>query len=404
MPTLVALCLLPLCSPAQRPFAPAAPTLPPTFDELNASVIADEVAASATIAGEVAATTTIAGEVPGGGILGTPSPGEEATSIPVNLDFLEAGGSAPHLEPQRPIAGFDGQPLSQTSPALNARCQNAVADTLARHASDEPPLLYIDPLAGVRVAPINGTDVRIVYLIGVGNRPHAHLVVSRLLYALYSPTHLFLLHLDVKAVAAAADACYALQRSHPNVHVLGARRLVQWGMFSMVATALDAIQSVVASGLSFDFFINLSDADLSLRTDVEVRAFLTRMRGRSLINVHEGGGSALTDATVHDPSVQGVQLAPETSSPLRPLVLLPLSLTSPWFEPRREKRFINGHTIIECGGYGFVVVNHTHQSFPLTHSCCIGRSGPAAFAQLPLDPHPLLTTHTVYTGSQWSVR
>jgi hypothetical protein len=41
------------------------------------------------------------------------------------------------------------------------------------------------------------------------------------------------------------------------------------------------------------------------------------MRGRSLINVHEGGGPTLLEAT----------------------------------------KFIDSHTIIECGGYGFVVVN-----------------------------------------------
>ena len=183
------------------------------------------------------------------------------------------------------------------------------------------------------MAPLNATgagagaggNVRLVYLIGVGGRPSAHLVVSRLLYALYSPTHLFLIHLDVKAEAAAAEACYALQRSHPNVRVLGARRLVQWGMFSMVAIALDAMASVVASRLHFDFFINLSDADLALRTDAEMRAFLGRMRGRSLINVHEGGGPALQDAT----------------------------------------RFINGHTVVECGGCGFL----EHAPHACTHAC-----------------------------------
>ena len=60
-----------------------------------------------------------------------------------------------------------------------------------------------------------------------------------------------------------------------------------------------------------------------------------------MINVHEGGGSILLEAN----------------------------------------KFINAHTIVECGGYGFVVLNRTSPDFPLTAGCCIGRSGPAAFGK-----------------------
>ena len=261
-----------------------------------------------------------------------------------------AGAAAPRFN----ISAFNGFKLSNLSAALDARCQAAVADVLDRDASGErPPKLYADPLEGARVAPLNGTDdVRFVYFIGVGNRPHAHLVVSRLIYALYSPTHLFLLHVDIKAAEAAAAACYALQAKHANVRVLGARRLVQWGMFSMVSIGLDAMLSALRAGLAFDYFINLSDADLALRTDVEMRRFFSRpaIRGRSFINVHDGGGRALLEAAA----------------------------------------FIDTHTIVECGGYGFVVVNKTAREFPLTHGCCIGRSGPVAFAQLPIGRGSLL--------------
>ena len=85
------------------------------------------------------------------------------------------------------------------------------------------------------------------------------------------------------------------------------------------------------------------------------------MRGRSLINVHEGGGEQLIEAN----------------------------------------KFIDAHTIIECGGYGFVVVNKTHENFPLTAGCCIGRSGPAAFGRLPIETHRRLQEMQPHTGSQW---
>ena len=53
---------------------------------------------------------------------------------------------------------------------------------------------------------------------------------------------------------------------------------------------------------------------------------------------------------------------------------------------------------------GFVVVNQTSETFPLTHGCCLGRSGPAAFAShLPLAAHPNVASKAIYTGSQWAI-
>ena len=357
------------------------------FGPVSAAAAATTVAAANTAVTAEAATAEMAAAISesgvrlgiGGGILlgATATVGAagaavideaEAARHAVDSDTMTAATSlfAPARELYN-LSGFDGRPLAATSAALNARCQAAIADSLERalHADGpQPPRLYVDPLDGVRVGPVNGSDgVRFVYFVGIGDRPHAHLIVSRLLYALYSPAHLFLLHLDVKANPAAVEACYALQAKHANVHVVGARRLVQWGMWSMVSIALDAMHSVLSAGLAFDYFINLSDADLALRTDREMVTFFGRrsIRGRSLINVHDGGGPALMEATA----------------------------------------FIDAHTIVECGGYGFVVVNSSHAKFPFTHGCCIGRSGPASFAKLPLETDELLQRHRVYTGSQW---
>ena len=281
---------------------------------------------------------------------------------PPSPSFAAATPSPP---PTHPLTGFDGLPLSSTSHQLEARCQTALSQTLSRDPS-QPPQLFADPLDNLQLAPLNTTDdVRLVYLIGVGARPFAHLVASRLLYALYSPVHLFLIHIDVKADKAAAQAMYTLAKQHnSNVRVLQARRLVQWGMFSMVSPFLDALHTILTANLSFDFFINLSDADLSLRTDTEITHFLSKHKGRSFINVHGEGGEQLRGATA----------------------------------------FINAHTIVECGGYGFILVNKSHDAFPLTHGCCIGRSGPAAFAEsLPLPQHPHLEGKQMHTGSQWAI-
>lgn len=370
-------------------------------------------AASTSTLPQAMATTAHANAVAGGGLLGGIHALTGQHALPGSFELHENEATAAATagtplakrnaadeasRPHFPLIGFDGKPLAKTSAALDARCQTAVLDVLRRSSgqatdrgssgsgaasasafSEQPPssarapTFYVDPLDGVHVAPLNGTHgpeaIRIVYLIGVGGRPRAHLIVSRLLYALYNPSHLFLIHLDVKAAPEAVEACAALQRAHSNVRVLRARRLVQWGMFSMVAPMIDAVHTALHAAdsgrLPFDFFINLSDADLALRTDAEIRRFLDGMRGRSLINIHEGGGEQLKAAN----------------------------------------SFINSHVIVECGGYGFVVANHTPDSFPLTHDCCIGRSGPAAFAPgLGLDVHPKLADKArVHTGSQWTV-
>ena len=331
-----------------------------------------------SIVGAAGAASAVAG---GGGLVGLGTASQSLVSTQALLDetaaataaLAQASGGTNASSPlaasapsQYSLIGYDGRPLAAISTALDQRCQTAVADVLQRERNQEPVPLYADPLEAINLRPRNATEhgVRIVYLIGIGARPSAHYVVSRLLYALFSPVDLFLMHLDIKAAPEAAKVCYQLERKYAaNVRVLRARRLVQWGTFSMVAIALDAIKSALDASVEFDFFINLSDADISLRTNAEMASFLARMKGRSLINIHEGGGPALKDAV----------------------------------------RIINANTMIECGGYGIVVVNKTKDTYPLTHGCCVGRSGPAAFAQLPVGTHELLRSDdTIYTGSQWA--
>ena len=324
----------------------------------------------------------------GGALLATMGGGGDATTtldeadaaLPVTVggddEQLRGVASTAARLSSRPYALTDKSalPLDVSSKALDDRCQQHVDDVLRRAAVGEPAPLMADALENVRIAPTNGSaDVRVVYFIGVGPRTHAHLVVQRLLYALYAPSHLFLIHLDVKATETAVAECFKLELSYANVHVLRTRRLVQWGMFSMVVPMLDAIKAALdffdQRDDTFDYLINLSDADLALRTDAEVRPFLARIRPRSMINVHDGGGPQLKEAN----------------------------------------DFINNHTVVECGGYGFVAVNRTADTFALTFGCCIGRSGPAAFGDLPIATHELLThegsglADPVHTGSQWAV-
>ena len=53
---------------------------------------------------------------------------------------------------------------------------------------------------------------------------------------------------------------------------------VQWGAWTMVLPLLDALRTVTERAVDYDFVINLSDADLALRTNEEILRFLRPYR------------------------------------------------------------------------------------------------------------------------------
>ena len=122
--------------------------------------------------------------------------------------------------------------------------------------------------------------------MGLGaSRPSASIMISRLLLALYHPSHLFIVHVDLKAAETVTSDLLKLTSKHPNIHLMRNRRLVQWGAWTMVQTMLDAIHSVVTASIDFDFVINLSDVDVALRTNDEIVDFLRPYGGRQFVQV-----------------------------------------------------------------------------------------------------------------------
>jgi len=109
---------------------------------------------------------------------------------------------------------------------LHSRCQQALKRAIWEEEHDLPPYLHADPLEGVQLGERDKvTDPRIVYFIGA-TRPTAAIMVSRLILALYHASHLFLVHVDLKAEGV-YEQIDNVVRQHPNIHMLGTRRLVQ---------------------------------------------------------------------------------------------------------------------------------------------------------------------------------
>ena len=100
----------------------------------------------------------------------------------------------------------------------------------------------------------------------------------------------------------------------------------------MLATLLDALASFVER-IDFDFVVNLSDADLALRTSAEMVRFLRRFKGRSFLQA-----------------------------------ALP--------QPRSYRRFVHDElgaiAAIECGGFGFVAINTSAPRLTPERPCCFG--------------------------------
>ena len=191
------------------------------------------------------------------------------------------------------ISDWLGKPLPETDPLLQ-KCRRAISKRLLRTA--ELPPLIIDPLSPLPLADAapGGSAVKMVYFI-MASRKYAHDTINRNVHALQKPgalnaigsndSNLFLLHVDAKMSAEDDQHLRERVKSRPDLYYIRRPRHVMWAGWSMVLAMLDTMASLVARRLDFEYLINLSDADLTLRTDGEMRAFFAKHPGRSIMSI-----------------------------------------------------------------------------------------------------------------------
>ncbi|KAL3892568.1 MAG: hypothetical protein SGPRY_015006 [Prymnesium sp.] len=190
------------------------------------------------------------------------------------------------------VSDYSGASLPADS-EQSLRCV-AAHERLRTRTSSSPPLL-IDPLSPLPL--VHGGSppaVHFVFYI-LASRSYAYETINRNVRALQNPhaltgppsnqSNLFLLHLDAKMNSQAVDRLRAGLHTRADVYEMKGRRAVMWSGFSMVLALLDAMASLLARPLHFEMFINLSDADLTLRTDGELRSFFSRFPGRSVMSI-----------------------------------------------------------------------------------------------------------------------
>ena len=289
------------------------------------------------------------------------------------LDPSAAEAAFGHL-PNYPMQDHLLDDISQyeNMSAYQSRCQQSLKRAIWEEEHELPPYLYADRLDGVQLGEREKpTDARIVYFMGA-SRPSAAIMVSRMILALYHASHLFLIHVDLKAEGV-FESIHEVIKQHPNIHLMQTRRLVQWGAWTMVLPMLDAIKTVTDQTIDYDFIINLSDVDIALRTNEEMLRFLRPYRGRNLVQIHLGD--------------------------------------SEWLEKARN--FTAAHTVVECGGYGFVAINSSVMDLGGGQRvCCFGRGGPVVYSNITaLHATPAreaaaasAANQTLFhTGSQWMI-
>lgn len=268
-------------------------------------------------------------------------------------------------------------------PVLAAKCQAALSGRLFREGGmAAPPKLFIDPLSPLPLADAADGVVQIIYFI-LASRPYGEETINRNVIALQKPgaieavgandSNLFLVHVDAKLGDERKHELRDVKLTkRPDVYVLQKPRPVLWAGWSMILALWDAMTSVVRRGLTFEYFINLSDADLTLRTDIEIRAFLSRWPGRSIMSI-----------------VQRKK------------------------DPRRYKMHEGFRTYCwtECeGGAGFVVsggpahpAGFTPDAFQVIgkRKCCWSRTATILYSNAPLQC-PNADLPETFHGSQWA--
>ena len=178
---------------------------------------------------------------------------------------------------------------------LAGKCRSALAQRLERQPYKALPELIIDPLQPLPLADAAGGFVHFVYFI-MASRPYGWETINRNVIALQRPgalddtgandTNVFLVHVDAKlGESRKHELRDVLITPRPDVYMLRRPRPVLWAGWSMILALFDTMASVVRRGLHFEYFINLSDADLTLRTDAELRAFFARFYGRSVMSI-----------------------------------------------------------------------------------------------------------------------
>jgi len=97
---------------------------------------------------------------------------------------------------------------------------------------------------------------------------------KRLFKSIYHENNHYVIHIDKRAGKTIADDIGLFLSDYKNTSVLESKDAI-WGGYSLVDAQLRGIEKLVASGLTWDYFINLSGQDFPLKNQVFIMEYLS---------------------------------------------------------------------------------------------------------------------------------
>ncbi|MCS4300880.1 MULTISPECIES: beta-1,6-N-acetylglucosaminyltransferase [unclassified Chryseobacterium] len=122
-------------------------------------------------------------------------------------------------------------------------------------------------------------QVRIAYFIMIHHKPDAF---KEMFQKIYTRDQFYLIHIDRKAKAELTEEIQLYIIHFPNVYILESMNIVSGG-FSMIQAELNAMEYLLNVSPDWDYFINLSGEDSSLKSQNIIRKFLTDNNGRNYL-------------------------------------------------------------------------------------------------------------------------
>ncbi|XP_067645033.1 xylosyltransferase oxt [Eurosta solidaginis] len=125
--------------------------------------------------------------------------------------------------------------------------------------------------------------VRIAFLLTLNGR--ALRQVYRLIKSLYSPYHVFYIHVDARQ-SYLYRKLMELESKFPNIRLGRKRFSTIWGGASLLTMLLQCMEDLLASKWQWDFVINLSESDYPVKTIDKLVSFLTANKNHNFVKSH----------------------------------------------------------------------------------------------------------------------
>jgi hypothetical protein len=121
--------------------------------------------------------------------------------------------------------------------------------------------------------------MKIVYLILAHNLPQQ---LARLVNILNNKDSHFFIHFDGRSKVPMEEVKQWLFSS-PNVHFVPRRHKCRWGQFSLVRATMTCIETLLTSGIEFDYVFLLSGQDYPIKNLSYIESFLKKNQGKQFI-------------------------------------------------------------------------------------------------------------------------